>query len=387
MSKFDPEVVTDDLLRAAFESIIKDYSGQDDLFRYPGMDGPICAVPSIPTGSISLDAATGVGGIPMGRLTIIAGEPSTGKSTLCLETIKNQQKMDSSKTNIYMDLETGAFTDLYAKNLGLDLDPNSFIIITPTHLQQGMEACYRLISTGKVGVCVWDSIAGASSKESVGKSMEEAESMAMKARLLSDHLGKIATKCGKTGTALILVNQTRTQMGTGFSWTDISGGRAQKFFSSLRVDLEKKETVKDFSGKITSETIVAKVKKNKVGAPYRMAEFDIRFGFGIMREADILKMAGQEGLIDAKGGGHFVFFDLETGEVKEQVRGKQFAIEYLLDNPSYTDELETRILGLIRTTNYCQEELDQADAITNGHIDVDEPEPMILEDNMIALGL
>lgn len=356
MSTFDPQVIDNPMLRAAFSTLQSEYpESKESLFRYIGMDGEIKPEPSIPTGSVALDKAIGIGGIPKGRLTIISGEYSTGKTTLCLGIIKNQVLIDPKKTNLYFDFETGAFTESYVQNMGEMLGPNQLIISEPDYLQQAMEIAYRLISTGQIGVCVFDSIAGAYTKEASEKSAEKSNSIAGVPRVLSDNLGKLCSKCGKTGTALVFVNQLRTQMGNTFSWIDISGGKTQKFMASLWIELEQKDKIKKYDGSQNQARIVAKIKKNKVGNPFGSAEFDIMFGVGIIKESSILDQAIDSGIIQQAGAGWFTLFDITTGEEIVKLQGRPVVLQYLRDNPDYCDEIEQSILGYERDTTYQQE--------------------------------
>jgi recombination protein RecA len=383
-NEFSSEVFTDVMVRAAIEGLMKEY--KEGPCPFGTVD--LSPVPSIPTGSIALDEAIGVGGVPQGRITVIAGDPGSGKSTLSLHIIKSAQAIKPDCLNIYVDMEAGAYTGIYARNMGVDLDPNRFLPITPEYAEQGFEIIYRLISTGKVAVCVWDSIAGAYTKESANNSAEDNDSRGLLARLLSRQLPKLANKCGKTGTALVLVNQIRTQMTTQLSWKDITGGWAQKFYSSVRIDLSK-EKERVYDGSVDRETITARISKNKVEVPYKMANFDIKLGQGILREANILDVAGAKGIIAAKGAGNYAFFDLTTGEEIAKARGRNKAVDYLVENPEYSAQLEQAILGYNRDTTYCVEDMTEEEMFPSEHIDeeLDKPDPMILEDNLIALGL
>lgn len=356
----DIKLYDDAVIRATLEALTKEYTGEH-IFDTPGTR-PICPIPAVQTGSIWLDRALGIGGIPKGRLTIIAGNESTGKSTLSLSIVKSQQTADSSKLNVYVDMEAGAFTDDYAEAMGVDLDPNRFLVVHPEYAEQGIVIIDRLISTGKVGVVVWDSIAGSFTKEAADNTAEESNSIASMARLLSEHLGKLANRCGRTGTALILVNQLRVQgIGSYTTWADITGGKAQKFYSSVRIDLMK-DKQKDFSGNVDREAITAHISKNKVSIPYKEAKFDILLGKGIMKESNVLDVAGRMNSVtqlEAKAGGHFYFHDFRTGEEIAYVRGRQNAIDWLVENPDYTDQLEQAILGYQVSKEYTQEDIPE----------------------------
>jgi recombination protein RecA len=353
MTDFNPEDVTNLMLREAIKGIIKEYD--DSIFEVPVV-GP---VPAIPTGSIALDEALGCGGIPQGRLTIIAGNPSAGKSTLCMEIVKSAQQLYPGKVCLYVDMESGAFTSEYADNMGVNLNPNHFIYIKPDYAEQGFVIIHNLISTGVVSVCIWDSIAGAFTKESAENTAEDNDSRGLTARLLSNQLPKLANKCGKTGTALILVNQIRTQMTRTVSWIDITGGYAQKFYSSVRIDLADKEKEKDFSGAVDRKTVIAQVSKNKVAIPYKSAQFEIRLGYGILKEANVLDVAAAKGipLVKAKGGGWYYFYDREGTEIAA-IRSKDKAVNWLVDNPVYCGILEQEILGYGRDLSYATEQCE-----------------------------
>ena len=364
----DIKQINDAIVRSAIESIYKEYG---DSIVSSLDEGEIVPVPAIPTGSLWLDDSLGIGGIPQGRITIISGEHSTGKSTLCLSIIREAQQLFPDKINLYVDMEAGAFTDDYAYAIGVDLDKNKFLIVKPDYAEQGMEIVLRMISTGRVAVCVWDSIAGMYTKEEGEKSAEENASMAGVARLMSQSLRKLAAKCGKTGTAMIFVNQYRTAMSRNVAWMDIPGGKAQKFYSSIHIDLST-EKIRDFSGKVDRATITAKILKNKVAHPFKSADFDIQFGEGIIREGNILDVAVQRGLVNSGGGGWFYFFDLNTGEEIEKVRSRDSAINWLQDNPEYASSLEAKVLGYSRDTQYVQEDITQEDLEDSVSLKVEE---------------
>jgi recombination protein RecA len=290
--------------------------------------------------------------------------------------VKQSQLAEPDKINIYVDMEAGAFTAEYAYKMGIDIDPNKFLIIKPDYAEQGFVTIYNLIATGKVGVCVWDSLAGALTKEAKGNTAEDNDSRAGLARLLSNEMRRLAPLLGKTGTTMLMVNQIRTQMTQTLSWNDITGGRAQKFYASVRIDLAKKEKAKDFSGNLDRETIIAHVTKNKVSAPYKEAEFDIKFGEGIIAESNILDMATKEGIVSSSVNGWFSFPNLETGEEIFKVRTKSAATDYLVDNPDYCAALEEKLLGYSRVTEY------EAEPTTDEDYDFKETEPK--EEIMVA---
>jgi recombination protein RecA len=355
----DTKQINDAIVRAAVESIYKQY--KDERIITSLDEESIGPVPAIPTGSIWLDESLGIGGIPQGRITIISGENSTGKSTLCLSIVKEAQELFPDKLALYVDMEEGAFTYDYAYAIGVDLDKNKLQVVKPDYAEMGMEIIMRMISTGRISVCVWDSIAGMYTKEEGEKSAEENSSMAGVARLMSQNLRKLASKCGKTGTALIFVNQIRTNMSRNMTWLDIPGGKAQKFYSSVHIELST-DKIRDFSGKVDRATITAKILKNKVAHPFRSADFDIQFGEGIMREGNVLDLGVQRGLIKCGGGGWYTFFDLEdTGEEINRTQGRDKAIDWLRDNQDYVSIIENKILGFDRDTSYEAEEITEED--------------------------
>jgi recombination protein RecA len=366
MTDLNPKDLTNELVRKTIQEIVKQYG--TSIFPVPNTS----PVPSIPTGAIALDEAIGVGGVPQGRIVVIAGEPGTAKSTLCMEIVKNAQHLYPDKLNLYVDMESGAYTDDYAYRMGINLDPNLFLPIKPDYAEQGMVIIYNLIATGRVAVCVWDSIAGATAtKENAANTAEDNNSIASVARMLSNQLPKLANKCGKTGTTLMLVNQVRTQFGGhGITWNDISGGRAQKYYSSVRIDLAK-EKEKDFTGAVDRETITARVSRNKVAIPYRMANFDVRLGFGILRESNVLDVATKKGIpqVVSKGAGYYFFYDFETGAELASPRGRNKAVDYLVDNPEYRAQVEQAILGFQRKADFESELEDtEPDTITEEDI-------------------
>ena len=379
----DTSKLTDALVRAAVESIYKQYNDTRLITSLDEAD--IGQVPAIPTGSIWLDDALGIGGIPQGRITLISGEASTGKSTLCLSIIKESQELFPDKLNLYVDMEAGAFTDDYAYAIGVDLDKNKFMVVKPEYAEQGMEVILRMISTGRVAVCVWDSVAGMYTKEAAEKSPEENESMAGVARLLSENLRKLASKCGKTGTSLVLVNQIRTAMSRNMTWNDIPGGKAQKFYASVHIDLSTVK-IKDFSGKVDRATIEAKILKNKVAHPFRGANFDIEFGQGILREGNVLDLGAIKSIIKVSSNGWTFFKDVETGEEIAKARSRDEAITWLQENPDYVNAVEKKILGYMRDTKYEPEPLTSSDIADSTSLRVEPIEEYIERQMEIASG-
>jgi recombination protein RecA len=299
-------------------------------------DQPQATVSVIPTGSLAVDAALGVGGIPRGRVVEIFGPESSGKTTLSLQIIAQAQKMGGLAG--FIDAEHALDAE-YAKKLGVDTE--NLLVSQPDNGEQALEIAEMLIRSGAIDVIVIDSVAALVPKAEIEGEMGEAQ-MGLQARLMSQALRKLTAIVSKSGTSLIFINQIREKIGVMFGNPETTtGGRALKFYSSIRIDIRRIASIKDGETVVGSRTKV-KVVKNKVASPFRQAEFDINYGEGISRTGELLDM-GMEAKIVEKSGAWLSYGDLRIGQ------GRENAKQFLKDNVELADEIETKLrekLGL-----------------------------------------
>jgi recombination protein RecA len=284
----------------------------------------------ISTGSISLDIALGIGGIPKGRIIEIFGPESTGKTTLALHIIAEAQK--AGGVAAYIDVEH-ALDPVYSGHLGVNID--DMLISQPDTGEQALEICEALVRSGAVDVIVVDSVAALVPRAEIEGEMGDTQ-VAMQARLMSQALRKLAVAIGRSGTAVIFINQLREKVGIVFGNPEVTpGGRALKFYSSIRIDLRRAETLKQ--GEVAvGNRVKAKIVKNKCAAPFRIAEFDIMFDHGISREGDLLDLGVEMGLIK-KTGAFFSWGDTRLGQ------GRENAKNFLVQKPEITKEIEQKV--------------------------------------------
>lgn len=288
----------------------------------------------IPTGALTLDYALGVGGIPRGRIIEIFGPESSGKTTLALQIIAETQKMGGVAA--FIDAEH-ALDPLYARNLGVDID--NLLVSQPDTGEQALEIAETLVRSGAVDVIVIDSVAALVPRAEIEGEMGDAQ-VGLQARLMSQALRKLAGAISKSQVAVIFINQLREKIGVMFGNPEVTpGGRALKFWASVRIDVRKIESLKKGTEDIGAR-IKAKVVKNKVAPPFKTAEFDIIYGKGISREGAILDLAVQKGVVE-KSGSWFSYGDLKLGQGREQAR------EFLLENPEVCAEIETKVRELL----------------------------------------
>lgn len=291
---------------------------------------PQLKVDSISTGSLSLDLALGVGGIPKGRVIEIYGQESSGKTTLSLHVIAEAQKAGGIAA--FVDAEH-AVDPLYAKNLGVDID--NLLISQPDTGEQALEIVDALVRSGAVDVVVLDSVAALVPKAEIEGEMGDSH-VGLQARLMSQALRKIGGSCSKTNTAAVFINQIREKIGVMFGNPETTpGGRALKFWSSVRLEVRRIETLKSGTEPIGNRVRV-KIVKNKVAAPFKQAEFDVFFNRGISREGSILDVATELGLV-TKTGTWFNYGETRLGQGRDNAR------KYLEDNPEICRELESSI--------------------------------------------
>jgi recombination protein RecA len=293
-------------------------------------DQAVQDVRSISTGSIGLDMALGIGGIPRGRVTEIYGPEASGKTTLAIQTIAEAQK--AGGVAAIVDAEH-AFDRFYAEKLGVDID--NLLISQPDNGEQALEIADHLIRSGALDIVVIDSVAALTPKAEIEGEMGDSK-MGLQARLMSQALRKLTANISKTHTCCIFINQLREKIGVMFGNPETTtGGNALKFYASVRLDIRRISQIKEGEDIIGSRTRV-KVVKNKLAPPFRKAEFDIMYGEGISRTGEIIDM-GIEHNILSKSGSWFSYGDTKLGQGREAVK------QILLDNPELLDELSLKI--------------------------------------------
>lgn len=289
----------------------------------------IKTVEAIPSGSLSLDIATGIGGIPRGRVTEVYGPESSGKTTLTLHVIAEAQKKGGKA--VFIDAEH-AFDPKYAKAIGVNLE--DLIISQPDYGEQALEIAETLIRSGVVDVVVIDSVAALVPKAELEGDIEDSN-VGLHARLMSKAMRVLKGAVNKSNTALILINQIREKVGVMFGNPETTtGGRAIKFFADMRLEVRKKD-LKDAGEKVGSKVKV-KVVKNKLAPPFKEAEFDVIYGEGISKEGELLDLGEEIGIIK-KSGAWYSYGDQKIGQGREKAR------EFLKQNPEIADEIEKQI--------------------------------------------
>lgn len=300
----------------------------------------ITRIPSISTGSVSLDYALGIGGVPRGRVVEIFGPESSGKTTLALQIIAQAQKIGGMAA--FIDAEH-ALDAAYAQKLGIHLD--NLLISQPDNGEQALEIVEMLVRSGGLDVVVVDSVAALVPRSEIEGDMGDAQ-MGLQARLMSQALRKLTGVVAKSHTCLIFINQLREKIGVVFGNPETTtGGRALKFYSSIRLDIRRIGSIKD-SESIIGGRVRVKVVKNKVAPPFKEAEFDIMYGLGISREGDLLDLAVSRKIVD-KSGTWFSYSGDRLGQ------GRENAKRFLSENPKVFTAIEGRVrseLGLIAKT-------------------------------------
>jgi recombination protein RecA len=299
------------LLEAAISQIEKSY-GKGSIMRLGSRD-VLVPVSTIPTGCLSIDSALGVGGLPRGRVVEIYGPESGGKTTLTLQVIAEAQKLGGQAA--FIDAEH-ALDPVYARKLGVDVD--NLLVSQPDNGEQALEIAETLIRSGGVDVVVVDSVAALVPKAELEGDMGD-PSMGLQARLMSQALRKLTAIVSKSRTCLIFINQIREKIGVMFGNPETTtGGRALKFYSSIRIDIRRIQAIKD-GDRVVGNRTRAKVVKNKVAAPFREAEFDIIYGEGISREGDLIDLGVDQGLLE-KSGTWISFNGERMGQGRENAR-------------------------------------------------------------------
>ena len=285
---------------------------------------------SIPTGSLALDIALGIGGIPRGRVTEVFGAESAGKSTLAIHIMAATQKLGG--TAAYIDVEH-ALDPTYAGNCGLILD--DLLIAQPDSAEQALDITEQLVRSGAVDAIVIDSVAALVPRAEIEGDMGDTH-VGLQARLMSQALRKLTSSIHRSRTAVIFINQIREKIGVTYGSPEVTpGGRALKFYSSVRIDLRRVESIKQ-GAEITGNRVRARVVKNKVAAPFRVAEFDIMFNHGISKMGDILEIGVEQGIIK-KSGAFYSYGDTKLGQ------GRENSKEFLTQHPEIAASVEGRL--------------------------------------------
>lgn len=304
-----------------------------------GETGTKLNIAAIPTGSLSLDIALGVGGIPRGRIIEIYGPESSGKTTIALHIMAQAQKLGGIAAMI--DAEH-ALDPVYARKLGVDID--NLLISQPDHGEQALEIAEHLVRSGAVDVVVVDSVAALVPRAEIEGEMGDSH-VGLQARLMSQALRKLTGAISKSNCTVIFTNQLREKVGIMFGNPEVTpGGRALKFYASVRLDVRRIETLKQGTDMVGNRTRV-RVLKNKVAPPFKEAEFDIMYGEGISREGDILDIAADLEIVN-KSGAWYSYGDVRLGQ------GRENSKDFLRQNPELTDELEQKVRvakGLIKS--------------------------------------
>lgn len=324
----------DKALDVALANIEKQF-GKGSLMRL----GDEAAVPvaAVPTGSIALDVALGIGGIPRGRVTEIYGPESSGKTTVALHVVAEAQR--AGGTAAFIDAEH-ALDPTYAQALGVDI--NELLVSQPDNGEQALEIADMLIRSNAIDVVVVDSVAALTPRAEIEGEMGDSH-VGLQARLMSQALRKIAGSLHRSHTSAIFINQLREKIGVMFGSPETTpGGRALKFYSSVRLDVRRIETLKDGTDAVGNRVRV-KVVKNKVAPPFRQAEFDILYGVGISKEGSLIDLGVEEGII-RKAGAWYTYDGDQLGQGKENARN------FLREHTDVAEEIERRILAQVGVT-------------------------------------
>src|SRR3989339_61350 len=323
MEKTDKEKA----LELALSQIEKEY-GKGAIMRLG--ESPHQKVEVIPTGIIGLDVAIGAGGIPKGRIIELFGPESSGKSTLCLQIISSAQKLGG--TCAYVDAEH-AMDPVYATKLGVDID--KLLISQPDSGEQALEITEKLVRSNAIDLIIVDSVAALTPRAEIEGEMGDSH-MGLQARLMSQALRKLTAAISKSKTCMVFINQIREKIGVMFGNPETTpGGRALKFYSSVRIDLRRLSQIKS-GEEIVGNLVRARVVKNKVAAPFREAEFEIYYSEGISRVANILELASEFGIVQ-KSGSWFAYNSEKLGQGKEQ------AVQFLKAQAKLIKELEEKV--------------------------------------------
>ncbi|CUV01560.1 RecA protein [hydrothermal vent metagenome] len=334
MTSTDKTDKTDKIRREALDTALgqieKDH-GKGAVMRLGEIYDSL-ATECIPTGSLALDIALGIGGIPRGRVTEVFGAESAGKSTLAIHIMAETQKLGGIAA--YIDVEH-ALDPTYAANCGLKLD--DLLIAQPDSAEQALDITEQLVRSGAVDAVVVDSVAALVPQAEIEGDMGDTH-VGLQARLMSQALRKLTSTIHRSKTAVIFINQLREKIGVTYGSPEVTpGGRALKFYSSVRIDLRRVESIKQ-GAEVIGNRVRARVVKNKVAAPFRVAEFDIMFNLGISKMGDILEIGVEQGIIK-KSGAFYSYGDTKLGQ------GRENSKEFLIQHPEIAASVEGRLRG------------------------------------------
>lgn len=340
-------------LEAAMSQIQKQF-GQGAIMKL-GDDSAHMNVEAISTGSVSLDLATGIGGVPKGRIIEIYGPESSGKTTLTLHIVAEAQKAGGKAA--FIDAEH-ALDPVYAKNLGVKVD--ELLVSQPDTGEQALEICDMLARSAALDVIIIDSVAALVPKAEIQGEMGDSH-VGLQARLMSQALRKLTGTVNKSNTSVIFINQLREKIGVMFGNPETTtGGRALKFYSSMRLDVRRIETIKSGDQMLGNRTRV-KVVKNKVAPPFKQAEFDIMYGQGISKSGDILDCAVEEKIVE-KAGSWYSYNGERIGQGRENVKN------YLESNPEMLNQIEAQLLEMLQDVELIEETDDEMKVDADGVI-------------------
>ncbi len=335
-------------LETALSQIEKKY-GEGAIMRLG--EGNALNIEAIPTGSIALDAATGIGGFPKGRIIEIYGPESSGKTTLALHAVAEAQKAGGEAA--FVDAEH-ALDPIYAHNLGVDVD--SLLVSQPDDGEQALEIVEQLARSGALDIIVVDSVAALVPRAEIDGEMGDSH-MGAHARLMSQAMRKLAGVISKSNTIIIFINQLREKVGVVFGNPETTtGGRALKFYASIRMDVRRTESLKGTNGEFIGSHTKVKIVKNKVAPPFKTAEFDIMFGEGISRESELVDMAVSMDIMK-KSGAWFSYGETRVGQGRENTK------QYLRDNPEIANEIEAKIREKIEESRNKTDDFDGGDEV------------------------
>lgn len=352
-------------LNDALDLITKQF-GKGSIMRL-GEGALYDEVDVISTGAISLDVATGIGGIPRGRIVEVYGPESSGKTTLTLHVIAEAQKNGGRAA--FIDAEH-ALDPEYARKLGVDVE--NLIVSQPSTGEDALSICDYLVRSGAIDVVVIDSVAALVPRTEIEGEMGSAH-VGLQARLMSQALRKLTGATQKSNTALIFINQLREKVGNIYNPETTTGGRALKFYSSMRLDVRRSESIKTGDGIIGNKTKV-KLAKNKMAPPFKQVEFDIIFGEGISKEGDVLDEAVTAGLVNKSG----AWYSMNSEKIGQ---GRDAAKKYLKDNPKIHEELRSEILDIV--FNKDREDESTEDSDTSQDIKTEPSQIQMDEDGIV----